>query len=110
MCCHDMRIWNDTGAHPIGEQVLVRRLAPEHESAGGIHLPNGSERWPDEGTVLEVGTRVKATELIAGVRVLFKSRANSALIPDTRMPGGKKEWERVVMLREDDVLCILEGP
>lgn len=97
---------NNTGAHPIGNQVMVRRVEPER-MARGLHLPDGKESWPAIGTVLEVGQRVKTEEIVAGVRVLFKSRPASALLPDVR-EGGRSEWERVVMLREEDILCILD--
>jgi co-chaperonin GroES (HSP10) len=98
---------NNTGVRPIGDQVMVRRVHAETMTTF-LHLPDGAERWPTVGTVLDVGARVKTSEIVVGVRVLFKSRPASALIPDDREPGAQKEWERVIMLREDDILCILE--
>lgn len=75
----------------------------------GIHLPDGAELWPTIGTVLAVGSRVEEKALHEGVRVFFKSRPASALIPDDRLPGQRdhKEWERVVVLREEDIYGII---
>lgn len=98
---------NDTGVRPIRDQVLLRRVAPTLMS-GGIHLVE--EEWPNIGTVLAVGPGVKAPELVAGVRVMFHSRPARALIPDTREPNQRKEWVRVVMLAEEDIMAIVEDP
>lgn len=99
---------NNTGVRPIGDQVLVRRV-PADRRKGLIHLPDGAELWRNEGTVLAMGRRVKAKEIKPGVRVLFKSRPSSALIRDSREPDQPREWEGVIVLREDDILCILEA-
>lgn len=98
---------NNTRVHPIADQVLVRRDEATRMTQY-LHLPDGSEQWSPYGTVLEVGPRVTAPEVQAGIRVLFKPKPASALIRDTREPGQPKEWERVVMLREDDILGIIE--
>ncbi len=103
-CCTRM---NDTGAHPIGDQVLLRRVEPER-MLHGLHLPDGAEQWPAEGVVLEVGQKVKTKEIVAGARVLFKSRPASALIRDDWEADCPPAWKRVVVLKEDDILCIIE--
>lgn len=98
---------NDTGIRPIADQVMVRRVPAEHMSHG-LHLPDGSERWPNMGTVLAIGSRVKTPEIVPGTRVLFKSRPASALVRDEREPDFRPEWLRVIVLKEEDILCILE--
>lgn len=98
---------NNTGVKPIGDQVLVRRV-PADRNAGLIQLPDGAELWRNEGTVLAVGRRVKAKEIRPDVQILFKSRPSSALIRDSREPDQRREWEGVIVLREEDILCILE--
>ncbi len=100
---------NETGVRPIQDRVMVRRDKPKNQTKSGLHLPDGAEDWPTTGTVLAVGPRVKEPLIHVGVRVFFQSRPASALIRDDREPGERdhKEWERVVMLREEDVLGIV---
>lgn len=98
---------NNTGVHPIADQVLVRRDPSQKQTPGGLWVPDGSESWPTFGLVLEVGPRVKEPSIVAGCRVLFKSRPGSALTPDER-EGGKDVWERVVMLKEENILALVE--
>lgn len=88
---------NDTGVRPIKDQVLLRRdRATEHRN--GLYLPQGSEEWDQRGTVLAIGPLVREPGIVPGARVLFRSRAGTALVPDRREPGQPVAWERVVVL------------
>ncbi len=99
--------FNDTGVRPIQDRVSVRRVPPVSQSTL-LHVPQGSEHWPEIGVVLAVGPRVDDPEIVPGIRVLFKSRPSSALLPDNREPGQHAEWERVTRLRQEDILGIVE--
>lgn len=89
---------------PIKNQVLVLR-DPSEDRIGSIYVPQGSERWPSLGTVRAVGGDV--VDVAPGQRVLFQSKPASALIPDPR-EGGYPEWKGLVMLRDDDIIGIVE--
>jgi chaperonin GroES len=40
---------------PLGDRVLIKPLAAEEKSAGGIILPEKAQEKPREGEVIEVG-------------------------------------------------------
>jgi co-chaperonin GroES (HSP10) len=88
---------NTTGVTPIRDQVLVRRDQAQNQTRGGLFVPE--KMWPQLGTVLAVGPWIRDPELVPGARVLFRPRAGSALVPDSREPGARDTWERVVMLQ-----------
>lgn len=90
---------NDTGITPRKDQVLVRRDPAETMHRARLHLPQGSEDWPQKGTVLATGPLVNEPGVVPGARVLFQPRPGTALVPDRREPDQPKEWERVVVLR-----------
>ncbi len=45
---------NDTGIEPLGDRVLVRRIA-EREMQGNVAIPEAHREKPVEGTVLAIG-------------------------------------------------------
>lgn len=97
---------NNTGVHPVGEYVLIRRDRPVFWS-GHLHLPDNPAAWPWTGRVLEVGDRVNDPDVAPGARVLFEPKGSSALVPDTR-EGGPQEWERVIRLPLGNVLAVID--
>lgn len=99
---------NDTGITAIGYDVIVRRIEGRTKSDTGLlYLPDNTGHWDPIGQVLSVGPRVESEEIVEGAWVLFKTRPSSALVPDTR-EGGREEWKRVVRLREEDILGIVD--
>ncbi len=98
---------------PIRDQVLVHQ-DPKQEKVGSLYVPQGSENYPDYGTILAVGpgTVSQGGQFIelnvrVGERVLFKRRANTALVPDAREDSGS-EFKDLLMLRESDILAVVE--
>ena len=102
---------------PIGNGVLVRQDRPQEKVGreGLIYAPQGSEDWPNIGTVIAVGpgkvndhgVRVAMDEgLVPGARVMFQRKPSSALEPDPR-EGNKPEWKDLLVLTEDDILGII---
>lgn len=98
---------NDTGARPLGERVMVRRDEAQ-TLIGLIHAPQGSEQWPQYGTVLAIGAGVQEESITVGCRVIFKPQPASALWWDDRMPDMPLEWDRVVVLKLENILCVVE--
>ena len=93
---------------PIADRVVVVPDAAEAKTAGGLHLPESAQAKPLSGEVIAVGRgRVDSTgcivepELAVGDKVLF-----------SRYTGTEHEIEgrKVMILREDDVLVILDRP
>lgn len=65
---------------PIGGNILVKRDDAAKVSEGGIHLPDMSQKAPQEGTVIAVGGG--------------KHADNGSLIPMTVQPGDKIVFTR----------------
>ena len=101
---------------PIKDQIIIRQDAPKEKLDSGLYLPQGHRDLHDDfGTVLAVGPgRITSggvripMEVKPGDRVLFKRRPASALVRDPREGGYPKEWENILVLREDDILGIVE--
>lgn len=103
---------------PIGNGVLVRQDRPLDKVGreGLIYAPQGSETWPNIGTVVAVGSgrtndhgvRVALDSgLVPGARVMFQRKPSTALEPDWR-EGNRPEWKDLLMLSEDDIIGIIE--
>lgn len=103
------------GIRPIRDQVLVRQDPKKERFANGLYAPDVASRelQDDLGTVVAVGPGA----LVDGVRipllvgpedrVMFRRRPDSALIPDPR-EGGRPEWRDLVLLRESDIIAVIE--
>lgn len=91
---------------PLGDRVLVKRLEAEEKTKGGIVLPDTAKEKPKEGKVVSVGTG-RTTEdgknlplsVKNGDRILFSSYAGTDI---------KIEGEEYLILREEDILGIIE--
>ena len=92
---------------PLGDRILVKRVKEEEKTKGGIIIPETAKEKPQEGKVVAVG-RGKMTEegkvipvdVKAGDRILFGKYSGS----EVKIGG-----EEHLILREDDILGVLEG-
>ena len=95
-----------TSVTPLGDRVLIQRIAADETSKGGIILPDSAKEKPAEGTVIAVGAgkindkgdRI-AMNLKAKDRVLFSSYAGSEI---------KLEGEDYLIMGEDEVLAVID--
>lgn len=91
---------------PLNDRLLVKRLAEEAKTAGGIIIPDSAKEKPAEGEVVAVGPgklndkgdRV-ALQVKAGDRVLFSKYGGTEV---------KLDSEDYLIMREDDVLGVVE--
>lgn len=91
---------------PLQDRLVVKRLAEEEKTKGGIIIPDAAKEKPQEGKVVAVGPG-KVTdngqrvtpEIKAGDKVLFGKYAGTEI---------KIDGEEHLILREDDVLAIIE--
>lgn len=81
---------------PMGDRILVERVATEERSPGGIVIPDSAREKPVEGIVIAVGP--KALGCVAGDRVLFGKYSGTEVRIDNA--------DRLV-LREEDVIGIV---
>ena len=91
---------------PLNDRVLVKRLEEVQVTKGGIYIPDTAKEKPVEGKVISVGpgkvndqgNRVPLN-LKEGDKILFGRYAGSEI---------KIEGEEYLMMREDDILAIIE--
>ena len=91
---------------PLHDRVVVRRLPEEEVTAGGIVLPTSAQEKPQQGVVVSVGTgkqledgSIRAIGLNVGDRILFSKYSGTEV---------KLETEELIVMREDDVMGIVE--
>ncbi len=91
---------------PLGDRLLVKRIEEEEKSKGGIIIPDSAKEKPQEGKVVAVGKgkmledgKVGPLEVKDGDRILFGKYAGTDV---------KIEGEEHLIMREDDVLGIME--
>ena len=92
---------------PLQDRVIVRRLEEEEKTKGGIIIPDTAKEKPQEGKVIAVG-KGKVTEegkLISldvkpGDRILFGKYSGTEI---------KIEGEEHLIMREEDILGVIEG-
>jgi chaperonin GroES len=91
---------------PLHDRIIVKRLDEEEKTKGGIIIPDTAKEKPIEGKVIAVGDgKVKKDgkkvpmEVKKGDRVLFAKYAGTEV---------KIDGEENLMMREDDVLAIIE--
>jgi len=91
---------------PLHDRVIVQRLEEEESTKGGIIIPDTAKEKPQEGKViavgpgkiLENGTKIPL-DVKVGDRVLFGKYAGTEI---------KIEGEEYLMMREDDILGVVE--
>lgn len=88
---------------PLGDRILVKPLAKEEVTRGGIVLPDTVKEKPQEGEVIAVGTgkrsekgEVIPMDLKVGDIVLYAKYGGTEV---------KLEGEDYMILRESDVLA-----
>ncbi|MFI4954548.1 MAG: co-chaperone GroES [Gammaproteobacteria bacterium] len=91
---------------PLHDRLVVERLEQEQKSPGGIVIPDNAKEKPIRGKVIAVGKgkaldngNVRPLEVKEGQVVLFGKYAGTEV---------KLESKEVLVLREDDVLAIIE--
>ncbi len=92
---------------PLHDRILVERLEEENTTPGGIIIPDSAKEKPVEGKVVAVGNgkitesgEVKPLDVKEGDRILFGKYAGT----DVKIGG-----QEYLIMREDDVLGIIEG-
>jgi chaperonin GroES len=91
---------------PLNDRVLVKRTEELQVTKGGIYIPDTAKEKPVEGKVIaagpgkvnDQGNRLPLN-VKAGDRILFGRYAGSEI---------KVEGEEYLMMREDDILAIVE--
>ena len=92
---------------PLHDRIVVKRLEQKEQMQGGLYIPDSAKEKPQEGEVVAVGKgkRLEDGKLVpldvqAGDRILFGKYSGS----DIKLDG-----DEYLIMREDEVLGVLEG-
>ena len=92
---------------PLYDRIVVKRVEEKETIQGGIIIPDSAKEKPQEGEVVAVGQgkrldsgKLVALDVKAGDRILFGKYSGSEI---------KLDGEEYVIMREDEVLGILDG-
>ncbi|MEZ4473035.1 MAG: co-chaperone GroES [bacterium] len=91
---------------PLYDRIIVRRVEAETMTKSGLYIPDTAKEKPIEGEVIAVGNgkladdgTIRPLEVKAGDRVLFGKYSGTEI---------KLDGEENLILREDEVLAIIE--
>ncbi|MFO7497494.1 MAG: co-chaperone GroES [Desulfobacterales bacterium] len=91
---------------PLQDRIIVQRVEEESKTKGGIIIPDSAKEKPAEGIVISVGKgkvaddgKLIPMEVKTGDRILFGKYSGTEV---------KVEGEEYLIMREDDVLGIIE--
>ena len=92
---------------PLHDRLIIRRVEEERTSPGGIVIPDSATEKPIKGEVVAVGNgrvlengEVRALDVNDGDKVLFGKYSGTEV---------KVEGEELLVMKEDDVMAIIEG-
>jgi chaperonin GroES len=92
---------------PLHDRILIRRIEEAETTRGGIIIPDTAKDKPQEGEVIAVGKgksneegKVFPLAVKQGDRILFGKYAGTEI---------KIDGQEFVIMREEEVLGILEG-
>jgi chaperonin GroES len=91
---------------PLQDRLIVKRIAEEEKTKGGIIIPDTAKEKPMEGKVIAVGKgkvledgKIRPLDVKAGDRVLFAKYGGTEV---------KIDEEEHLIMREDDILGVIE--
>jgi chaperonin GroES len=91
---------------PLHDRVVVRRLASEERTRGGIIIPDTAKEKPQEGEVIAVGPgardeagKVQPLDVKAGDRILFGKFSGTEV---------KIDGEELLIMKESDIMGVIE--
>ena len=91
---------------PLHDRIVVKRIDEDDKTRGGIIIPETAKEKPQRGRVVTVGNgklledgKLRPLDVHKGDTVLFAKYAGTEI---------QIEGEEHLIIREDDVLAILE--
>ncbi len=92
---------------PLQDRVIVKRIAEEEKTKGGIIIPDTAKEKPQEGKVIAVGKgktnddgKLIPLDVKVGDKILFGKYSGSEI---------KINGEEHLIMREEDILGVVEG-
>ena len=91
---------------PLHDRVVLKRIEGEEKTKSGIIIPESAKEKPLEGEIVAAGNgkiledgSIRNLDVKVGDRVLFSKYAGTEV---------KLDGEELLMMREDDILGIIE--
>ena len=91
---------------PLQDRILVKRVAEEDKTKGGIIIPDSAKEKPAEGEVVAVGAgkaddkgKIRPLDVKKGDRILFGKYSGNEI---------KIDGVEHLILREDEILGVIE--
>ncbi len=95
---------SDLQVRPLHDRILVKRMAEEDKTAGGLIIPDTAKEKPQRGEVVATGKgriledgKVLPLEVRVGDKVLFSKYMGTEL---------KLDGQEFLMIKEEDVLGV----
>ena len=92
---------------PLHDRVIVKRLEEERTSPGGIVIPDSATEKPVQGKIVAVGKgkilengSVRPLDVKVGDKILFGKYGGTEV---------KVDGEDLLVMREEDVMAVIEG-
>ena len=92
---------------PLHDRVMVKRIEEERTSPGGIVIPDTAAEKPVQGKIIAVGKgkiledgKVRPLDVKVGDKILFGKYSGTEV---------KVDGEELVVMREEDVMAVIEG-
>ena len=92
---------------PLHDRVIVKRLEEERKTASGIVIPDTAAEKPDQGEGMAVGKgkvledgKIRTLDVKVGDRILFGKYSGQTV---------KVEGDELLVMREEDIMGIIEG-
>ena len=92
---------------PLHDRIIVQRLEEGEQKVGGIIIPDTAKEKPQQGKVIAAGNGKSNDD---GKRIpLDVSAGNTILFGKYSGQEIKLDGEDYIIMREDEVLAIIEG-
>ncbi len=95
----------EIGVRPLHDRILVKRVAEEEKTAGGLFIPDTAKEKPQRGQIVATGKgrvtedgKILPLEVKTGDKILFSKYAGTEL---------KLDGAEYLMMREEDILGII---
>lgn len=95
----------EIGVRPLHDRILVKRVAEEEKTAGGLFIPDTAKEKPQRGQIVATGKgrvtedgKTLPLEVKNGDKILFSKYAGTEL---------KLDGAEYLMMREEDILGII---
>jgi len=92
---------------PLHDRLIVRRLEEGEQHVGGIIIPDAAKEKPQRGTVIAAGNGKVNDD---GTRVPLDVKVGDVILfGKYTSPEVKLNGEEYLIMREDEVLAVIEG-